>query len=107
MKKDVQYLACTRGAEGWLGLPAGAWGTMIYTCYLGYMTVGAADILHFRGYGWGIAFVLCLAGMRWAIEKDPNIFRIFKLLVDTYSIRPVLQAAPARDRKARSMASAF
>ncbi len=108
MQRDILYLACTRGARTVGGVPlAGMW-VNVYLCYLGYMTVGQADIIHFRGYIWLILFPAIHMGFRFAVERDPNIFRILGLILETFSLRPVLWAAPSRPpHQTRMMQSAL
>ena len=104
------YLACTRGAQTYGGVPAFGFGANFLFCYLGYMVVGRADILHFRGYMWPPLFAMIHFGMRWAVERDPNIFRIIETMFDTIviSFDQVMWAAPWRHpRKARKHTSAF
>lgn len=108
MNKDTLYLACTRSAQGVGGLPFGVLAGVFWFWWVGYTVVGSSDILHFRGYVWFILTPLVLLGCRFAIERDPNIFRIFRLLIDTYSIRSVLWSSPQQfPRKARMLASAI
>lgn len=108
MQKDTLYLACTRTAKSYMGVPANGLLVNAMGCYLGYIVIGGADILHFRGYAWPFAFVLIHFAMVLLVERDPNIFRIIRLVIDTYTINPVLWAASSRlPRKARMMNSAI
>jgi len=110
VEKDMLYLACTRGATTYGGVPALGFGINFIVCYLGYMVIGAADVFHFRGYVWPILFVIIHFVMRWMVERDPNIFRIIQTMFDTIviSFDQVMWAAPWRfPRKARTMTSAL
>ena len=104
------YLACTRGAQTYGGVPAFGFGANFLFCYLGYMVVGRADILHFRGYMWPPLFAIVHFAMRWMVERDPNIFRIIETMFDTIviSFDQVMWGAPWRHpRKAGKHTSAF
>ena len=104
------YLACTRGAQTYGGVPAFGFGANFLFCYLGYMVVGRADVLHFRGYMWPPLFAMVHFAMRWMVERDPNIFRIIETMFDTIviSFDQVMWAAPWRHpRKAGKHTSAF
>jgi type IV secretory pathway VirB3-like protein len=104
------YLACTRGAQTYGGVPAFGFGANFLFCYLGYMVVGRADILHFRGYMWPPLFAIIHFAMRRMVERDPNIFRIIQTMFDTTVIgfNQVIWSAPWRtQRKAKDLTSAF
>ena len=104
------YLACTRGAQTYGGVPAFGFGANFLFCYLGYMVVGRADILHFRGYMWPPLFAMVHFAMRWMVERDPNIFRIIETMFDTtvVSFDQVMWATPWRQpRRAGKHTSAF
>jgi type IV secretory pathway VirB3-like protein len=104
------YLACTRGAQTYGGVPAFGFGANFLFCYLGYMVVGRADILHFRGYMWPPLFAMVHFAMRWMVERDPNIFRIIETMFDTIviSFDQVMWAAPSHHpRKAGKHTSAL
>jgi len=103
------YLACTRGAKTYGGVPALGFGANFLFCYLGYMVIGGADVLHFRGFVWPILFVVIHFAMRWAVERDPNIFHIVETMFDTtvVSFDQVMWAAPWwPPRKSRKLTSA-
>lgn len=108
MQKDTLYLACTRPAMGRFGLPGWALGTVFGFWWVGYDVIGGADLLHFHGYIWWIISPLLALSIRYAIERDPNIFHILRLLVDTYSVRSVLWSSPQSfPRKAKALTSAI
>ncbi len=102
------YLAATRGAKTYGGVPALGFGGNFFACYLGYMIIGQANLISFRGYIWPILGGIIHFGMRWMVERDPNIFRIIQTMFDTIVIarHQVMWAAPARfPRKAGKMTS--
>lgn len=109
METDTLYLACTRSAQTYGGVPVLGFGANFIICYIGYFTFGGAQIWHIRGYGWILLFGVIHEAMRWLVEKDPNAFRIIQVAFDTFSVRSTLWSAPwFRSRKSiRMMASAL
>lgn len=103
------YLPCTRGARTYGGVPAIGFGLDFGICWVGYMWPGQADISHFRGYIWVISFGVAYYAMRYAVERDPCIFRILQKMFDTVCLgSQTMWAAPrTMPRKARMQVSAI
>jgi type IV secretory pathway VirB3-like protein len=108
MEEDMLYVAATRGARTFGGVPAVGWWLNSVGCYLGYDIIGQDDLIHLRGWMWPLVFIVVFLAMRWAVERDPNIFRILQAMAATivFSRHQVMWAAPWRlPHNARKMAS--
>ena len=104
--KNKLYIAATRGAKTYGGVPALGFGANFLVAYFGYMVFGDADFLHVKGYYWIIQFVFIHFAMREMVDYDPNIFRIIEASADSLSLRTILWAAPPYfPRKARDLDS--